>query len=373
MNDSQATKADRAAYKSQKDAFKVWQREQLHNARNLSKAEFEAMKDRRDLLEADYLAIEKYRLANWSDTAPESVTIEQIERDDKGHKRKALERLEKQAFPVLAIAADKSSKEVQEKWGAGIAHQDITHLALAQKALEQIGVHEFLDFALAGNSWDNDTAIASELASKLRELRNFEVTTVNKFGKSTVTKIDKLAEIGIHLMCGKDVSNNAYVGSLLQWLGLATNSKKVTIDSKRVRVYSLCQSDLSITRDELSRRAARMIREGLELIPSHAFVEKLIDLSIPSLDENIKGCGHHQNEIPQSTQDEGIDIEKLDHPNVDEPIATIPIAQTSQKLVNISTAIGPGAIAQPIFKTDTAQNAIATGYLFPEKIEYEYF
>jgi hypothetical protein len=211
FNDTLATKADRAAYKSLKNAFKAWQREQLCNARDLSKIEYEAMKDRRDLLEADYLALEKYRLANWSDTAPESVTIEQIERDKNGRKRKALERLLQQAYRVLAIAADKSSKEVQEKWGAGIAHQDITHLTLAQKALEQIGVHEFLDFALAGNSWDNDTAIASELASKLRELRNFEITTVNKFGKSTVTKIDKLAEIGIHLMCGKDVSNNAYI------------------------------------------------------------------------------------------------------------------------------------------------------------------
>jgi hypothetical protein len=363
IDDSKATKEDRAAYQALKDELKAWQREQLHNARNLSKAEYEALKDRRDLPEADMLAVEKYRLANWSDTAPESVTIEQIERDDKGRKRKALERFEKQAYPALAIAADKSSKEVQAKWGAGYAHQDITHLALAQKALEQIGVHEFLDFALAGNSWDNDTAIASELASKLRELRNF-VTTVNKFGKSTVTKIDKLAEIGIHLMCGKDVSNNAYVGSLLQWLGLATNSKKVTIDSKRVRVYSLCQADLIITRDELSRRAARMIREGLELIPSHAFVERLIDLSTPFVNDNIKRCGHPQNETEQSTQDEVIDIELIADPP------------------NIEAAIAPGLIAQPFtariiesavnFVADTVVTAIAD-YFTPDEMAAGYF
>ena len=334
IDDSKVTKEDRAAYKSLKDDFEAWQREQLHNARNLSKAEYEAMKDRRDLLESDYLALEKYRLANWSDTAPESVTIEQIERDNKGRKRKALERLEKQSYPVLAIAADKSSKEVQAKWGAGYAHQDITHLALAQKALEQIRVHEFLDFALAGNSWDNDTAIASELASKLRELRNFEVTTFNKFGKPKVTKIDKLAEIGIHLMCGKDVSNNAYIGSLLQWLGLTTDSKKVTIDSKRVNVYSLCQADLNITRDELSRRAARMIREGLELVPSHAFVERLIDLSTPFIDDNIKRCGHPQNETAQSPQNGVIEIEPIiDPPNIEAAIIPMAIAPMLNHLV----------------------------------------
>ena len=368
FNDSLATKEDRAAYKSLKDDFKAWQREQLHNARDLSKAEYEAMKDRHDLLEADYLALEKYRLANWSDTAPESVTIEQIERDKNGRKRKEQERLLQQAYPVLAIAADKSSKEVQAQWGAGYAHQDITHLALAQKALEKIGVHEFLDFALAGNLWDNDTAIASELASKLREHRNFEITTINKFGKSTVTKIDNLAEIGIHLMCGKAASNNTYIGALLQWLGLATNSKKITIDSKRVRVYSLCQADLIITRDELSRRAARMIRDGLELIPSHAFVDRLIDLSTPFINDNTKRCGHPQNEIAQSSQNEVIDIE----PIIDSP--------------NIEAAIAPGLIAQPTFITqiiesvesavnflaDTVVTAIAD-YLSPEEIAAGYF
>jgi hypothetical protein len=300
FNDNLATKADRAAYKSLKDDFEAWQDEQRHNARNLSKAEFEALKDRRDLLEADYLALEKYRLANWSDTAPESVTIEQIERDDKGRKRKALERLEKQAYPTLAIAADKSSKEVQAKWGVGYAHQDITHLALAQKALEQIGVHEFLDFALAGNSWDSDTAIACELGSELRELRNFEITNINKFGKEQITKIDKLAEIGIHLMCGKNASINGYIGALMAWLGLATESKRLSIEGIRVRRYSLCQADLNITRDELSRRADRMIREGLELIKSHAFVDRLIAPSTPFVNDDIERCGRANSDGTES-------------------------------------------------------------------------
>jgi hypothetical protein len=340
IDDSKATKEDRAAYKALQDEFKAWQREQLHNARDLTKSEYDEKKDRRDLSESDLLAVEKYRLANWSDTAPELVTIEQIERDDKGRKRKALERLEKQAYPVLAIAADKSSKEVQAKWGAGYAHQDITHLALAQKALEQIGVHEFLDFALAGNIWGDDTAIAADLASKLRELRNFELTTFNKFGKPKVTKIDKLAEAGIHLMCGKDASNNTYIGALLQWYGLKRDDKRITREKSRVRVYRLCQADLSITRDELSRRAARMIREGLELIPSHAFVDRIIDLSTPLVSNTIKRCGHPQTETEQPSQSEAVEIP-------DPPIIEAEIAQTPTA---IKEDLQPMAIA-PITPT----------------------
>ncbi len=329
IDDSQSTKEDRAAYKALKDDFEAWQREQKLLSRNLTKAEYEEKKDRRDLSEADLLAVEKYRLANWSDTAPESVTIEQIERDDKGRKRKALERFEKQSFPVLAVLADKSSKEIQAKWGAGYSHPDITHFAPAQKALEEIGVHEFLDFALAGNVWDNDTAIAADLASKLRELRNSELTTFTKFGKPKVTKIDKLAEAGIHLMCGKDASNNTYIGALLQWYGLKRDDKRITREKSRVRVYRLCQSDLSITRDELSRRAARMIREGLELTPSHAFVERIIDLSTPLVSNTIERCGHPQNETEQSTQDEEIEIP--DPPNIEAAIIPMAIAPSTPK------------------------------------------
>ena len=168
-------------------------------------------------------------------------------------------------------------------------------------------------------------------------------------------------------MC-KAASNNTYIGALLQWLGLATNSKKITIYSKRVRVYSLCQADLIITRDELSRRAARMIRDGLELIPSHAFVDKLIDLSTPFIKDNTKRCGHPQNEIAQSSQNEVINIE----PIIDSP--------------NIEAEIAPGLIAQPTFITqiiesvesavnfvaDTVVTAIAD-YLSPEEIAAGFF
>jgi hypothetical protein len=107
-----------------------------------------------------------------------------------------------------------------------------------------------------------------------------------------------------------------------------------------------------------------MIREGLELIPSHAFVERLIDLSTPFVNDNIKRCGHPQNETEQSTQDEVIDIELIADPP------------------NIEAAIAPGLIAQPFtariiesavnFVADTVVTAIAD-YFTPDEMAAGYF
>lgn len=301
-------RADSAVYSGELENFKIYEQEKLRDARNLSKAEYESMKDRRDLLEADLLAVEKFRLSNWSDIAPESVTLEQIERDDKGKKRKALERLERQAYPELAIKQDKHSLEAQQTWGYGIAHQDVTHTALTQKALEQIGLHEFLDFVLSGNTWYiveedgaiNGTSEAIAFAQKLRDLRNSKIPHIDKKGKEYFTHIDKLAELGIHLSCGLNSGLASYIGAILSWLGLARSAKQETIDKKRVRVYQLHEADLAITCAELSRRAARLMGEGLELVPSHPFVERLSSLHTPFISNTIKRCVQVEN--PQNIQ-----------------------------------------------------------------------
>lgn len=334
--------ADKEIYSQWLEDYKTYEQEKLRDSRNLTQAEYEAMKDRRDLLEADILALDKYRLANWSDTAPESVTIAQIKRDKNGRKRKALERLEKQAYPVLAIAADKSSKEVQTKWGAGYAHQDITHTAIIQKALEQIGLHEFLDFALTGNSWhiverDGEVLGGTEEAimfgKRLRDLRNSKISHINKQGKEYFTHIDKLAEIGISLTCGSDASLTSYLGAMLSWLGLDRAKKQETIEGRRVRVYQLHEQDLAITRAELSRRADRMIRDGLELVPSHPFVESIFDLHTPFVSNTIERCVQAETFIETALQEEEIKQEQISNPP---PIKTATaIAPSTPKTPNV--------------------------------------
>ena len=343
--------ADKEIYSQWLEDYKTYEQEKLRDSRNLSKAEYEAMKDRRDLLEADLLALEKYRLANWSDTAPESVTIAQIKRDDKGRKRKALERLEKQAYPVLAIKQDKHSLETQQKWGYGVAHQDVSHTAPTQKALEQIGLHEFLDFVLSGNSWHivekdgaiNGTTEAIAFAKKLRDLRNSRISHIDKNGKEYFTRIDKLAELGIHLSCGYDASLASYIGAMLSWLGLARSAKQETIDKKRVRVYQLHEQDLALTRAELSRRAAHFMGEGLELVPSHPFVERLSSLHTPFNTEPIERCVQVETE-----------------------------AKNTQK----NQVGGGGFVAKIVEKVETFVNHVVDtieNYLTPEEIAAGYF
>ena len=343
--------ADKVIYSQWLEDYKTYEQEKLRDARNLTKAEYEAMKDRRDLLEADLLALEKYRLANWSDTALESVTIAQIKRDDKGRKRKALERLEKQAYPVLAIKQDKHSLETQQKWGYGVAHQDVSHTAPTQKALEQIGLHEFLDFLLSGNSYhivEKDGAVsgtteAIAFAQKLRDLRNSKQSHIDKNGKEYFTRIDKLAELGIHLSCGYDASLASYIGAMLSWLGLARSAKQETIDKKRVRVYQLHEQDLALTRAELSRRAARFMGEGLELVPSHPFVERLSRLHTPFNTEPVERCVQVETE-----------------------------AKTTPK----NQASGGGFVAKIVEKVETFVNHVVDtieNYLTPEEIAAGYF
>lgn len=268
----QVDAVDLQQYQDLRKTFKHWQNQQKVDAANWDRATYEANKDRQNLLESELLARQKFELADWSDRTPDVVTLAQVERDNNGKKRKALERLERQAYPTLAGKSDKFSRDVQAKWNCGIAHQDLTHYALTQRVLEGLGLHEFLDYALSGNSWHKDTPIVVELATKLRNSRNFKETSSKL--KALIT--DQLAQVGIHLTCGKDSSNTAYIGSLLKWLGLTTLRTQNRIDGKVVNSYELCPDDLEITRDELTRRATRNIREGLDLKPSHTFVSKLV-------------------------------------------------------------------------------------------------
>jgi len=315
-------------FQDRRGEFKEWQDFQLLDSQDLGKIEYEEMKDRRDLLESQLLAVQKYRLADWRDRTPDSVDLEQIERDNNGKLRKAQERLERQAYPSLAIKADRSSLEVQQKWGAGISHQDISHLALAQRALESLGLHEFLDFALSGEVWDEHTDIVKIFGSKLRQARNFEQETI-KYGKVVVSRSDQLADLGVHLFCGRTASDNSHVGSLLSWLGLKTDRTQKMVKGERSSFYRLSPDDLKLTRSDLTRRANRLIRDGFELTPSHAFVERLTEFAHTFSKEHIqKVCANL--ETPQTPQKvervESVEsVEQVESVELVESIVVMPV------------------------------------------------
>jgi len=291
INDSECDKEQRKEYTELKKEFKAWRQNQKLDAPNWDRDKYKENKDRRDLSEVETLSKEKYQLANWSASDTEDITLSLIKRDNDGKKRRALERLEYQSFPLLAKSKDTDSKAIQLTHGAGIAYQDVSHYAIAQMALELTGLHEFLDFVLDGNSYHAGTTEVIVFAQKLKSLRNAEQTFIDKNGKTYAKHIDKLAEAGISLPCGIDATDTAYVGAMLSWLGLARVSQKVKMGSVRLNVYKLCETDLKITRDELTRRFKRNIDKEpkIYLTASHPYVERILDVSIPFLYPNTKG------------------------------------------------------------------------------------
>jgi hypothetical protein len=297
------TKELTAKLKEYRDTYPVT----IYEARNLSLSEYLTLKDRQDLSESDRLAVAKFEIADWSCLTPDQLTLERVQRDKKGKKRRALGNLEMQCFPQIAVAIDKASVEKQIKHGEGIAHQDISHHALRVEALDKLGIGEALDYVLSGAVWSNDTTEIVAIAQKLIDNR------------------DALTKLGISLTCGKNASHNAIFGALLKnYLGLQTVRTQKRIEGKVTSFYQLCGDDLALTKTDLIARLQRNIKKYGALIPNSqkSFVERLYGCHTPFDNTNIqKVCDSYD-----------VDIE--------------PKAETIPDPPNIPTAIAPGPIAQ---------------------------
>ncbi|AMA10677.1 hypothetical protein [Picosynechococcus sp. PCC 73109] len=255
-----------------KDFADVWY-QRRHGAENLTATEYQLFKeDEKNLSEVQRWAIEKYEIAAWAGKTPEQLDLEYIRRDQKGNKRRALEKLEMQAIPDLAIALDKHSLEKQVKHGA-VCQQDITHHHLRVQALDDWGIGEFLDHALSGQEWHGEHPIVLKLAESWTVFR------------------DELAKYSVKLSCGKNASPAAIVGALLRFFGLKSVSRRVTMNGVRVWVYRLDAEDLSISKADLAARLPLNIEKLGPLAPTteNQWVRELYELSIPSETNNIQG------------------------------------------------------------------------------------
>lgn len=275
-------------FKEYRDTYYVT----VFEARNLSLSEYLAKKDRQDLSESDRLAVTKFEIADWSCLTPEQLTLERVQRDKKGKKRRALERLEMQAFPQIAKAIDRASLEKQTKHGAGISQQDISHHTLRVDELDKLGIGEALDFALSGEAWHSQTAEIVAIASKINRKREY------------------LAKIGINLQCGKNASLNAIWGATLQYFGIRTIRTQKRIEGKVTSFYQVCTDDLTLTKQDLIARLDRNIERYGELIadPQKSFIEKLYGCHTPFENSNIqKVCDSFETVMEQTLQDEAIE------------------------------------------------------------------
>jgi hypothetical protein len=315
----------------------------VFKARNLSLSEYLALKDEPNLSEADRLAVAKFELADWSCLTPEQLTLERVQRDRKGKKRKAVSNLEMQCFPQIAVSLDKASVDKQVKHGEGIAHQDISDHALRVEALDKLGIGDALDYVLSGAVWSSNTSEVVSIAQKLIDNREI------------------LTKVGIRLTCGKNASHNAVFGALLQnYFGLATVRTQKRIGGKVTSFYQLCIDDLALTRTDLIARLQRNIERYGDLTPNPhcSFVETLYACHTPFVNNTYqKVCDSEEKKT-----------------------APIPDPQ------NIEKAIAPGPIAQPTLITRIMENVektvnfvadtineIATGYIPPDEIAMGYF
>ena len=261
----------------------------VFEARNLSLSEYLALKDEPNLSEADRLAVTKFEIADWSCLTPDQLTLERVQRDRKGKKRRALANLEMQCFPQIAESMDKASVAKQVKHGEGIAHQDISDHALRVEALDKLGIDEILDFILSGNSW---SAITEQVES---------------FTHKLIEKRDPLAKMGIRLTCGKNATSNAVFGAFLKnYFGLETvRSQLQSTTGKKYSVYRLDAKDLDLTKTDLIARLHRNVEKYGALIPNaqKSFVERLYGSHTPFDISNIqKVCDQSQTVTEQSIE-----------------------------------------------------------------------
>ncbi len=326
------TKDLNAKLKEYRDTYPV----KIYEARNLSLSEYLALKDESNLSEADRLAVAKFEIADWSCLTPDQLTLERVQRDRKGKKRKAVGNLEMQAYPQIAAALDKASVAKQVKHGEGIAHQDISHHALRVEALDQLGIDEPLAFILSGNSWSAITPQIESFAQKLIDNR------------------EALAKIGIRLTCGKNASINTVFGALLKnYFGLETVRSQLqspTDKDKKYSVYRLDAKDLDLTKTDLIARLHRNVEKygELKVDPRKSFVERLYGSHTPFENSNIQKVCDQPQPITEQV------IEQTEIPVM--AIAPIPISQTTIKEDFQPIAIAPSTLLHEVVLPQAPQN-----------------
>ncbi|MFN8995388.1 MAG: hypothetical protein ACK5X3_17225, partial [Pseudomonadota bacterium] len=289
---------------------------------------------------------------DWSCLTPEQLSLERVQRDKKGKKTRALERLEMQAFPQIAIAIDRASYEKQIKHGYLPSQQDISHHTKRVNELDKLGIREALDFALSGETWHSQTAEIVAIASKINSKREY------------------LAKIGINLQCGKNASLNAIWGATLQLFGIRTIRTQKRIDGKVTSFYQVCPDDLVLTKQDLIARLDRNIERYGELIadPQKSFIEKLYGCHTPF--ENINKqevCDSTQTDMEQLLQEETTEATNQEKfiDEIDNGLFKKDVAIAQPRLVERMKEMVVNTV------TDVADGLIS--YLTPQEIAEGYF
>jgi len=203
--------------------------------------------DRKDGKTPDELrAIEKYRLAEWLHILVDNLSTEDVLFDQQSTMRSQINRLEHLLCPSLAMTRDtKNIDRYTDTDQNNSTPWDYSTHETQRWLTDKLGIINFLIHALDGDEWGAaDNALA---ATFVQTCRNYSNNIKEVFG-FTVT--DKMRDSQV-------------IGEMLSRIGLKvsrrTERKQVAKKRKVYHFYSLDFSHLSVIREILKRRLAKLL------------------------------------------------------------------------------------------------------------------
>jgi hypothetical protein len=226
--------------KQLRQEIKTAEAQAIANARILTPDERRLLESQEATVPEDQLNLEKTAIAEFYRLTDEEVTAEVVLRDKQGKTRREIMALEPLFIQSLASSRDTRTLERQVDWGQGLCPWTFGLDTVRTKALQQLGITEFLD---PDRRWTKyDTKPVADLAraakQQMKELLNYTVS-------------DK-------------VSDTQIVHDLLDRLGIKVKqtqwSNKVTgHEGEKLRVYQLDPNCWQFVLDLLLRRNPELL------------------------------------------------------------------------------------------------------------------
>lgn len=182
-------------------------------------------------------AIARFHLCDFYCLSPESLTIEDILKDEGGKRRVELLNLEAQLY--VGVAEDRTAKtlEKQQDWNSGNTPWDLSHAALRRRLRAEIGLDNLLDPTKAWTKYD-----LKPYADKARSL-------------------SEPIKVALKYTVRDSVSDTQIVHQLLSQMGIKLTgkwSRKVEgHEGEKLRVYTLDEQRWQEAMEILQRRNTR--------------------------------------------------------------------------------------------------------------------
>jgi Domain of unknown function (DUF3854) len=198
VEDWQANPAAKLLLQQAKQELRQINAEASFGAEDLTYAEIMALEQKERLEPDEQLAVAKYYLKDFY--CLETLTIEDVLRDNEGRWRGALLNLESQLFPGLAADRTVKALEKQAGWNQGLCPWDISNAELRRQLRAKLGLEELIKKAIEGWTWTKyDLAeSAAKARAYAREIKVALHLTIDKMSDTQIVH-QLLSQLGIKL------------------------------------------------------------------------------------------------------------------------------------------------------------------------------